>query len=169
VGSEGTCANIVSATLNLAASPPFRVLTVLGFDDPFLAADAVPLALEHRPIGLEGFDFLLVEFMRRKGLALNELDRLPAGVGFLLVEMGAWTAEEAHALAEQVRERQKHGLRRRWLTSALPKKRRKFGMCGSRHWARWFLCRESRIDGKDGKTRPFLRRSLAATCARSTS
>ena len=102
VGSEGTCANIVSATLNLAASPPFRVLTVLGFDDPFLAADAVPLALEHRPIGLEGFDFLLVEFMRRKGLALKELDRLPAGVGFLLVEMGAWTAEEAHALAEQV-------------------------------------------------------------------
>jgi FAD/FMN-containing dehydrogenase/Fe-S oxidoreductase len=102
VGSEGTCANIVSATLNLAASPPFRVLTVLGFDDPFLAADAVPRALEHRPIGLEGFDFLLVEFMRRKGLALRELDRLPAGVGFLLVEMGAWTAEDAHALAEQV-------------------------------------------------------------------
>ena len=49
VGSEGTCANIVSATLNLTASPPFRVLTVLGFADPFLAADAVPLALEHRP------------------------------------------------------------------------------------------------------------------------
>ncbi|MGB7266805.1 MAG: FAD-binding oxidoreductase, partial [Terracidiphilus sp.] len=35
VGSEGTCANIVSATLNLTASPPFRVLTVLGFSDPF--------------------------------------------------------------------------------------------------------------------------------------
>ena len=56
VGSEGTCVNVVSATLNLTASPPFRVLTVLGFDDPFLAADAVPLALEHGPIGLEGFD-----------------------------------------------------------------------------------------------------------------
>lgn len=53
VGSEGTCANIVSATLNLAASPPYRVLTVLGFNDPYLAADAVPLALEHKPIGLE--------------------------------------------------------------------------------------------------------------------
>ena len=48
VGSEGTCATIVSATLNLTASPPFRVLTVLGFSDPFLAADAVPLALEHK-------------------------------------------------------------------------------------------------------------------------
>jgi FAD/FMN-containing dehydrogenase/Fe-S oxidoreductase len=99
VGSEGTCANIVSATLNLAASPPFRVLTVLGFDDPFIAADSVPLALEHLPIGLEGFDHLLVDFMRRKGLALNDLERLPAGIGFLLVEMGAWTAEDAQAKA----------------------------------------------------------------------
>jgi FAD/FMN-containing dehydrogenase/Fe-S oxidoreductase len=102
VGSEGTCANIVSATLNLAASPPYRVLTVLGFNDPYLAADAVPSVLEHKPIGLEGFDYLLVEFMRRKGLALHDLDRLPAGVGFLLVEMGAWTQEEAHAKAESV-------------------------------------------------------------------
>ncbi len=33
VGSEGTCANVVSATLNLTASPPFRVLTLLGFND----------------------------------------------------------------------------------------------------------------------------------------
>ena len=90
----------LSATLNLTASPPFRVLTVLGFDDPFVAADAVPLALEHKPIGLEGFDHLLVQFMRRKGLALKELDQLPPGVGFLLVEMGAWSAEEAQAKAE---------------------------------------------------------------------
>ena len=102
VGSEGTCANVVSATLNLTASPPFRVLTVLGFNDAFLAADAVPLALEHKPIGLEGFDSLLVDFMRRKGLALRDLDRLPPGVGFLLVEMGAWSAEEARAKAESL-------------------------------------------------------------------
>jgi FAD/FMN-containing dehydrogenase/Fe-S oxidoreductase len=102
VGSEGTCANIVSATLNLIASPPFRVLTVLGFSDAFIAADAVPLVLEHKPIGLEGFDSMLVDFMRRKGLALRDLDRLPDGVGFLLVEMGAWSAEEARAKAESV-------------------------------------------------------------------
>jgi FAD/FMN-containing dehydrogenase/Fe-S oxidoreductase len=100
VGSEGTCATVLSATLNLTASPPFRVLTVLGFDDPFVAADSVPLALEHKPIGLEGFDHLLVEFMRRKGLALKELDQLPPGVGFLLVEMGAWSAAEAQSKAE---------------------------------------------------------------------
>ncbi|MGB6192662.1 MAG: FAD-binding oxidoreductase, partial [Terracidiphilus sp.] len=100
VGSEGTCATIVSATLNLIASPPYRVLTVLAFSDPYLAADAVPRALEHRPIGLEGFDYLLVEFMRRKGLALKELDELPSGVGFLLVEMGAWSEEEARAKSQ---------------------------------------------------------------------
>ena len=100
VGSEGTCVNVLSATLNLTASPPHRVLTVLGFPDGFLAADAVPLALEHGPIGLEGFDHLLVQFMRRKGLALRDLEQLPLGVGFLLVEMGAWSAEEARAKAE---------------------------------------------------------------------
>jgi len=102
VGSEGTCANIVSATLNLTASPPFRVLTVLGFDDPFLAADAVPLALVHHPIGLEGFDQMLVDFMRRKGLALRDLAQLPPGVSFLLVEVGGWTPEDAREQAENL-------------------------------------------------------------------
>jgi FAD/FMN-containing dehydrogenase/Fe-S oxidoreductase len=100
VGSEGTCVNILSATLNLTASPPFRVLTALAFDDAFVAADAVPLALEHGPIGLEGFDGLLVEFMRRKRLAVDDVALLPPGVGFLLVEMGAWDAAEAMSKAE---------------------------------------------------------------------
>jgi FAD/FMN-containing dehydrogenase/Fe-S oxidoreductase len=100
VGSEGTCATIVSATLNLAASPPYRVLTALAFSDAFLAADAVPSALEHGPIGLEGFDALLLEFMRRKQLAVEDVQLLPPGGGFLLVEMGAWDAGEAQAKAE---------------------------------------------------------------------
>jgi FAD/FMN-containing dehydrogenase/Fe-S oxidoreductase len=102
VGSEGTCVNVVSATLNLTASPPHRVLTVLGFDDPFLAADAVPLALEHHPIGLEGFDHLLVDFMRRKGLRLQDLAQLPAGSSFLLVEVGGGTPEDAREQAENL-------------------------------------------------------------------
>jgi FAD/FMN-containing dehydrogenase/Fe-S oxidoreductase len=100
IGSEGTCASIVSATLNLVASPPHRVLTALGFPDAFLAADAVPQALEHSPIGLEGMDDLLVSFMRRKNLAVENVGLLPKGGGFLLVEMGAWTPEEAQSKAE---------------------------------------------------------------------
>jgi FAD/FMN-containing dehydrogenase/Fe-S oxidoreductase len=100
VGTEGTCATIVSATLNLASSPPFRVLTALAFPDAFVAADAVPMALEHGPIGLEGFDGLLVDFMRRKHLAVDDVALLPPGGGFLLVEMGAWNGEEARQKAE---------------------------------------------------------------------
>jgi len=46
VGSEGTCATVVAATLNLTNSPPFRVLTVLSFADVFLAADVVPRVLD---------------------------------------------------------------------------------------------------------------------------
>jgi len=100
VGSEGTCATVVSATLNLTASPPHRVLTVLAFDDPFLAGDVVPRVLEFEPIGLEGFDGLLVDFMLRKNLAVNDVKLLPPGRGFLLVEMGAWNAAEAQQKAE---------------------------------------------------------------------
>jgi Fe-S oxidoreductase/FAD/FMN-containing dehydrogenase len=100
VGSEGTCATVVAATLNLTNSPPFRVLTVLSFADVFLAADVVPRVLEFGPIGLEGFDGLLVDFMRRKNLAMDDVALLPPGGGFLLVEMGAWDAAEAQAKAE---------------------------------------------------------------------
>ena len=100
VGSEGTCMNVLSATLNLAASPQYRVLVVLGFADAFLAADAVMRTLEHGPIGLEGFDALLVNFMRRKGINLDDIPLLPDAGGFLLVEIGAWSAEEACMKAE---------------------------------------------------------------------
>jgi FAD/FMN-containing dehydrogenase/Fe-S oxidoreductase len=100
VGSEGTCASVVSATLNLTSSPPHRVLTALAFDDPYLAADVVPRVLEFGPIGLEGFDGLLVDFMLRKNLAIDDVKLLPPGGGFLLVEMGAWNAAEAQTKAE---------------------------------------------------------------------
>ena len=102
VGSEGTCVTVVSATLNLRASPPYRVLTALAFPDAFLAADAVPAVLEHKPIGLEGFDAMLVDFMQRKHLAVDDVALLPPGGGFLLVEMGAWNADEAQAMAEKL-------------------------------------------------------------------
>ncbi len=102
VGSEGTCANIVSTTLNLTASPPYRVLVVLAFPDAFLAADAVMLTLEHGPIGLEGFDGMLVSFMRKKGINVGDMELLPQAGGFLLVEMGAWTAGEAMEKAEKL-------------------------------------------------------------------
>ncbi len=73
VGTEGTCVTVLEATLQLLDSPPDRVLVGLGFADAFLAADHVPFLLQHKPIGLEGFDGLLVEFMRRQKLATDSL------------------------------------------------------------------------------------------------
>ncbi len=99
VGSEGTCATILSAKLRLVPSPQHRQLVVLSFSDQFVAADFVPRVLAFRPIGLEGFDGLLVDMMRRKSLALDDIGLLPQGRGFLLVEFGGWTAQEALAQA----------------------------------------------------------------------
>ncbi len=102
VGSEGTCVTVLESTLQLRDSPPHRVLVGLGFADAFIAADYVPQVLEHKPIGLEGFDGVLVDFMLRKQLAVESLallpqslGLLPAGHGYLLVEFGGWTMDEA--------------------------------------------------------------------------
>ncbi len=104
VGTEGTCVTVLEATLRLMHSPPCRTLVGLGFEDTFIAADHVPSVLEHKPIGLEGFDALLVDFMRRKNLATDDLPLLPEGRGHLLVEFGAESREEAVAQAKALME-----------------------------------------------------------------
>ncbi len=97
VGTEGSCVTVLGATLRLTDSPPYRRLVALGFPDPFIAADHVPRVLEFKPIGLEGFDGMLVDFMLRKKLAVEDVVLLPPGKGHLLVEFGAWSAPEADA------------------------------------------------------------------------
>jgi FAD/FMN-containing dehydrogenase/Fe-S oxidoreductase len=103
VGTEGTCAIVLEAKLKLTHSPQHRVLVALGYEDGFHAADDVPQILEFRPIGLEGFEGSIVDGLRRKGAA--NLDLLPAGGGFLLVEFGADGAAEANEAALQMMER----------------------------------------------------------------
>src|SRR5216683_889966 len=99
VGSEGTCAVILGATLNLVQSPQFRTLVGVGFSDVFIAADHVPLILTHKPIGLEGMDGLLLDALRLKQKSLEDLPLLPEGRGFLLVEFGGSTQAESDAQA----------------------------------------------------------------------
>jgi FAD/FMN-containing dehydrogenase/Fe-S oxidoreductase len=101
VGSEGTCVTVLAAELELMPSPPHRRLVVAAFADAFIAADHVPSILEHKPIGLEGFDSVLTGFMRRKNLATDDLPLLPEGNGYLLVEFGGWTPEEADHQAKK--------------------------------------------------------------------
>ena len=99
VGSEGTCAIILSATLQLVRSPQFRTLVGVGYSDIFVAADSVPDLLTHPLIGLEGIDGLLLEALRRKQKSLDALKLLPVGDGFLLCEFGGDTQPESDAKA----------------------------------------------------------------------
>lgn len=99
VGTEGTCVTILEAVCELKPSPQHRRLVVLGFEDAFVAADHVPSILAFKPIGLEGFDGTLVDAMRLKNLAVDNLKLLPAGRGFLLCEFGADSPEDADRMA----------------------------------------------------------------------
>ena len=100
VGSEGTLGVTLAATLRLVPRPRRLALVVLGFDDVYLAADQVPWILEHRPQALEGFDHHLPDFARAKGLDAVRL--LPNGRAFLIVELGADSADDALAAAERL-------------------------------------------------------------------
>ena len=99
VGSEGTCVTILEATCRLVESPPERVLLVIAYPDIYQCADHVPEIMTHKPIGLEGFDELLVGYTRKKGINSEGLALLPEGGGWLMVEFGASTALEAESQA----------------------------------------------------------------------
>src|ERR1700761_942758 len=101
VGTEGTCVTVLQAHCMLKHSPQHRRLVALGFSDPFTAADHVPAVLEYKPIGLEGFDGLVVDYMLRKNLAVEDVLLLPEGRGFLLCEFGADSPEAADAITEK--------------------------------------------------------------------
>jgi len=99
VGSEGTCATVLEATCRLVESPPQRVLAIVAYPDIVACADAIPEIMQHRPIGLEGFDDLLVYYERKKGINTEGLALLPEGGGWLMVEFGGQTLSDAESQA----------------------------------------------------------------------
>lgn len=102
VGSEGTLAVVLSATLRLITPPPARTLVVLGFEDACVAADAVVPLLGHRPLALEGLDQELTDVITRPATRAA-VDSLPAGRAWLFAELGGSPEElpgRARALAE---------------------------------------------------------------------
>jgi FAD/FMN-containing dehydrogenase/Fe-S oxidoreductase len=101
VGSEGTLATILEAKVRLVHSPPRRSLVVCGYEDVFHAADHIPDILEFGPTGLEGLDDVLVKDMKLLGEHLEDLSMLPDGNGWLLVEFGGETTEEADERARE--------------------------------------------------------------------
>ena len=96
VGSEGTLAITLGATVRLVNDPAAVALAVLGYADLPSAAEAVPALLAHRPVAIEGMDARLVQVVRdRRGPAA--VPYLPAGQGWLFVEVTG--ADEADARA----------------------------------------------------------------------
>ena len=81
VGSEGTCALTLHARANLVHSPQGRVVLVLGYADIYLAGDAVPSILPHRPIAMEGLDERIVGGLRERNWKPDDVALLPAGAG----------------------------------------------------------------------------------------
>lgn len=108
VGSEGTCVVVLEATLRLLPSPKARVLLVLGYDSVYEAADHVCEVMEAGPIALEGLDDRLVADVTHSHILPEEVKKLPAGAGWLLVEFGGDDREQANAKAHRLMERLRH-------------------------------------------------------------
>jgi FAD/FMN-containing dehydrogenase/Fe-S oxidoreductase len=106
-GTESTCMIILEATLELMRNQPVRSLVMFGYPDIYSAGDHVPKVLKHKPVGLEGIDDVLVKAMRVKNLHIHDVEMLPDGNGWLLVEFGGDSKEEADqkakALMEEIR------------------------------------------------------------------
>ncbi|WP_240645774.1 FAD-binding and (Fe-S)-binding domain-containing protein [Georgenia sp. SYP-B2076] len=99
VGTEGTLVTLLEATVNLVPMPTAPVLVALGYPDMPTAADAVPALLRHHPLAVEGIDARLVDVVRRHR-GPGAVPELPAGAGWLLIEVGAGEGEsDADVLA----------------------------------------------------------------------
>ncbi|MGP3975669.1 FAD-binding and (Fe-S)-binding domain-containing protein [Streptomyces sp. 8N114] len=100
VGSEGTLALILSATVRLVTPPPARALVVLGYQDACAAADAVPGLLQHRLLALEGLDQALTDIVSRPETR-QAIDTLPRARAWLFAELGG-TEDELPARAAEL-------------------------------------------------------------------
>ncbi|MGW0686893.1 FAD-binding and (Fe-S)-binding domain-containing protein [Streptomyces sp. NPDC002754] len=88
VGTEGTCAVVVSATVKLVDLPARRTLVALGFADLPAAGDAARHVLRHEPIACEGLGADQVAALRRNVPDARPEEMLPEGAGWLLCEFG---------------------------------------------------------------------------------
>lgn len=102
VGTEGTCATILGATVRLVPSPPARALAVLGFPDAYIAADHVMPVRELSPLTIEGMDAGLIAALKATNPLETASRALPEGGGWLYVETGGDTRAEAEAAARAV-------------------------------------------------------------------
>jgi FAD/FMN-containing dehydrogenase/Fe-S oxidoreductase len=101
VGSEGTLAVVLGATMRLVTDPPVRGMVVLGYPNIAESADAVPRVLPHGPTACEGLDARIVDRLRDK-LGPSGVPPLPQGSGWLFVEVPGESASAVGATAARI-------------------------------------------------------------------
>lgn len=102
VGSEGTCATVLSATVELVPRPAARALAVLGFADAYAAADQVPRLRGLHALAIEGLSAEMVEVVRQHNPDSPALPLLPSGRSWLLVETAGETPQQAQERAARI-------------------------------------------------------------------
>ncbi|HET7385642.1 MAG TPA: FAD-linked oxidase C-terminal domain-containing protein [Nocardioidaceae bacterium] len=101
VGSEGTLAVLLEATVDLVEKARHRALAVLGFPSMAEAADAVGALLEHPLVACEGMDGRVVDaYVARRGA--SGVPELPDGSCWVLAEVTGGGPGEAESKAEKV-------------------------------------------------------------------
>jgi FAD/FMN-containing dehydrogenase/Fe-S oxidoreductase len=101
VGTEATCGLVLEAHLKLISSPQHRTLVVIGYEDCPTGADQNERIMEFDPIGLETFDRQLLINELSKGFKRHS-ELLPPGNGWVLVEFGADSPQEAEDHARRL-------------------------------------------------------------------
>lgn len=116
-GTEGTLGVMLGATVDLVRDPKVRHLVVLGYPTMAEAADHVPAVLPFKPTACEGLGARIVDVYRgTKGP--QSVPDLPAGDGFLYVELAGENSAELAQQAERV-VRAAGALGHRHVTSAM--------------------------------------------------
>ncbi len=101
VGTECTCVLVLEAKTKLVYNPPVRSLLVFGYPDIFQAGDNVVEPAKFGPVGLEALDDTFIEYMKKKGLHPPDMNFMPEGNAWLLIEFGGKDKAEADANARK--------------------------------------------------------------------
>ncbi|WP_258349243.1 FAD-binding and (Fe-S)-binding domain-containing protein [Saccharopolyspora gregorii] len=102
-GTEGGCAVLLGATVELVETPAARAMIVLGFEDSYAAADQVTRLRGLDALAIEGLSAELVDVVRVRNPSSPALRLLPGGRSWLLVEVGGTDRRDAENAAERVR------------------------------------------------------------------
>lgn len=94
-GTEGTCGVITELTVRLVKRPRATALAVLGFSDVFAAAAAAPLLRQPGVYTVEGMGADLLAALRSRPGQSTAGSELPEGGGWLYVEVGGETLDDA--------------------------------------------------------------------------